>query len=167
MPCLLALWVLLWLGFFADKPVLALSPELEASFQEQLLWIAERSPAYTWGGSESLERGLDCSGYIFLAAKWAGIPGVKRTTSRRMAEGEDGWEGDETTFAQKKATDIVFYTWQLHFDRPDGHTGAVVRYRDRLGLAHASSGKRRVVVVPFEGVLRDDISRIKRLRMGE
>lgn len=143
-----------------------LSKALSASFERELCAIAMLKPEYVWGGYQDPNRGLDCSGYIYLAAKWAAIPGPKRTTANRMARGLDGWDGKTIRpIRDADRGDLVFWTWKGS-SRKYGHVGAVVlgRKSGLLEAAHASSGHKSVVVVPFRGALLTDIEFFRRLK---
>lgn len=152
--------------FLLARDAVGLSDALTASFERELYAIAMLKPEYVWGGYQDPSKGLDCSGYIYLAVKWAAIPGPKRTTAKRMAEGRDGWDGS-TIKPIKDADrgDLVFWTWKGS-KRKYGHVGAVVlgRKSKLLEAAHASSGHKSVVVVPFSGALLTDIEFFRRLR---
>jgi cell wall-associated NlpC family hydrolase len=140
-----------------------LGPHYRTIFIRELNFIIHKAPKYTWGGStEDLSKGLDCSGYIFRAAKWAGMP-VRRTTSQRMAMGQSGWISREVSFEERKDTDLVFWTFSR--ERPNGHVGVVLKRGDHV--SHASGSRNRVVLDRFKGVLLTDINQIKRLTIGD
>lgn len=148
----------------------ALSHELQASFVRETRTILRRSPRYVWGGSTSEEKGLDCSGGIFLAATRAKIPGISRTTSRNMALGLGGWTGRTVAgLYDWSPGDLVFWTWRNKPERPDGHVGEIhVGLKSGLPEAiHASYSKGRMISSPFRGSMLRDISRIRRLNAGE
>jgi hypothetical protein len=116
-------------------------------------------------GSEDLERGLDCSGYMYLAAKWAGIPGVTRTTAYRMAMGFGGWIGRDVSLDAADECDLTF--WTMEDDRPHGHVGAFLR--DPAGkrkVTHASYS-RGVILEDLNQRLMKDLSKVRRLTIGE
>jgi cell wall-associated NlpC family hydrolase len=143
-----------------------LSDGFSVAFERELYAIADLHPQYLWGGYQDPKKGLDCSGYIYLARKRAGDPNAKRTTAYRMSLGKDGWDGN--TINQIKEADrgdLVFWTWKGS-QRKCGHVGAVVlgRKSGLLEAAHASSGRNSVVVVPFRGSLLTDIDIFRRLR---
>jgi cell wall-associated NlpC family hydrolase len=143
-----------------------MGPGVTASFERELYAIADLKPAYLWGGYQDTNKGLDCSGYIYLAARWAAIPGLHRTTAIRMAKGLDGWDGTTLkSISNADRGDLVFWTWKGS-RRKCGHVGAVVlgRKSGLLEAAHASSGRNSVVVVPFRGGLLTDIDIFRRLR---
>jgi hypothetical protein len=129
-------------------------------FERELQKIIDRRPRYVWGGSESEAKGLDCSGYIFLAARRAGL-NVRRTTAIRMAEGESGWKGMTLSSIDKDHLDLIFWTFKT--ERPHGHVGAVWQHPKQA--THASSSKGCVVVAPIKGPLEDNISLIRRLEL--
>jgi cell wall-associated NlpC family hydrolase len=141
----------------------ALGDGYKRLFIRELNFIIHIRPRYSWGGaSEDLSKGMDCSGFMFRAAKWAGMP-VRRTTSRRMAMGEGGWIGRRIDWKQRQVTDLVFWTFKR--ERPNGHVGVILK--DKNHCAHASGSRNQVVVDKFNGVLRNDLSGIKRLTIGD
>jgi len=134
-------------------------------FKQNIQTIINAHPRYVWGESTRESRGLDCSGYIFLGAKRAGMP-VSRTTSRNMRRGLGGWNGVDIMFHSTEELDIIW--WTFTSARPDGHIG--ILWRDRSGLpavTHSSSTQKGVVVGYLEGALFRDISAIRRLIIGD
>ena len=88
----------------------ALAPQYETALKQNLWLIIWKHPKYTWGGAESEEKGIDCSGYLYLAAKRAGIP-VRRTTAIQMEAGLAGWTGKNVTLDDAGELDILWWTW--------------------------------------------------------
>jgi hypothetical protein len=155
--------LLLFSAFFGwQSRAEALGPGYARAFHWELKCIIELKPKYLWGGSTDEKKGLDCSGYVFLAAKRAGMP-VRRTTSDRMAEGECGWEGVRVFRDEVRHLDLVF--WTMKEKRPNGHVG--VFYLDADHVTHASSKHNRVVVVPVQGILETAITGCSRLSIGD
>lgn len=144
----------------------ALSSRYAESFRKNLWLIIERHPHYTWGGSESEQKGVDCSGYLYLAAKRSGIP-VKRVTAIQMRVGAGGWSGKDIGLEHAGELDIVFWTWKESPNRPHGRVGAFItgRQSDLLEVTHSSSSK-GVVVQELKGQLFKDISAIRKLDIG-
>ncbi len=142
-------------------------PEWVDSFEFQLAAIERMAPKYVWGGSESPEKGLDCSGYLYLAAKWAGIPGVRRTTSERMSKGLDGWKSVEIGLSQAGKGHLAF--WTMKPERPAGHVGAFTNPKDEeyKAVYHASSSYGRVVRKPLDGVLLEKLEQVRELTIGD
>jgi hypothetical protein len=140
-----------------DPPTAA---ETALAFERELQNIIDKKPAYVWGGSESEEKGLDCSGYIFLAARRSGL-NVNRTTAFRMAQGDSGWKGMTLSSVDKDHLDLIF--WTFTSERPHGHVGAVWEHPKQA--THASGSKGCVVVAPIQGPLEKNISRIRRLEL--
>ncbi len=134
------------------------------SFKRQLHFIIAKHPRYTWGGSD-LVAGVDCSGYIFLAAKWAAIPGVTRTTAHRMAQGLGGWDSKKIHMDQPSECDLIFWTFTA--TRPCGHVGAFLEDRDKGLLVTHASASRGVVLEKLRGVLASSASLIRRLTIGD
>lgn len=166
---LLLLCACLWLCSCATSD--ALEPGLKQSFKTALKDIAAKKPVYLKGGASDIKKGLDCSGYIYLAGKWAGIPELKRSTAARMAQGFDGWLGSQVLLMQATDCDLPFWTWKTNPLRVNGHVGAFLtgepkerRGRNGLSIAHASP--RGVVIVPFKYTFLDDLSLIRRLSIG-
>lgn len=145
----------------------ALSPQYERWFARELAFIvgkAERDLVpYRWGRSGSdLTKGLDCSGYMYRAARWAGMP-VKRTTARRMAMGSGGWIGVIVARGDRKPTDLAFWTFDQK--RPNGHVGAI--FGDSNHVTHASPSRNKVLVDKLKGILVSKLSRLARLTLGD
>jgi cell wall-associated NlpC family hydrolase len=142
-----------------------LAAHYQWAFRSQLAFILAKHPKYAWGGAGDPEKGLDCSGYLFLAAKWAGIPGITRTTSAKMAEGLGGWTSREITVRQAKECDLVFWTFRKH--RPNGHVGAFLNDGNgRRSVTHAGT-RNGVVLEALEGQLLERMTRVRKLTIGE
>ncbi len=151
--------------YFAGHDAWGLGPEYKESLKRQLTFIIAKHPQYTWGGAESLEQGLDCSGYLFLACKWAGIPGITRTTAWRMSLGLGGWHGKDIHLDDADECDLTF--WTFNEQRQNGHVGAVVRGLDgEIHVTHASS-RRGVVLDDLDGVLVQRLTKLRRLTIGD
>lgn len=160
-PLCLALLFIAFSG--SEYRVEALGDSYKTLFIRELNFIIFKGPKYTWGGSSTnLQKGLDCSGYIFRAAKWAGMP-VRRTTSSKMAIGQCGWVSRPVKWENRAVTDLVF--WTFKHSRPDGHVGVIVM--DANHVTHSSGSRKRVVVDRFKDELRTKLSRIRRLTIGE
>lgn len=157
---------LLLVLFFVTSDLFALSDGYKRCLKRELTFIIAKHPRYAWGGASDLERGLDCSGYLFLAAKWAAIPGVKRTTAYRMSLGLDGWAGREVLPGEADECDLPFWTWRTNPVRVNGHVGAFLKDRGQLKVTHAST-RNGVVLVPWQGVFRRDLSVVRRLTIGD
>ena len=144
----------------------ALDGHYAESFRKNLWLIIDRHPHYSWGGSESEQKGVDRSGYLYLAAKRSGIP-VKRVTAIQMRAGNGGWTGKDINLERAVELDIVFWTWKESPNRPHGHVGAFItgRQSDLLEVTHSSSS-RGVVVQELKGQLLRDISTIRKLDIG-
>ncbi len=156
----LALSLLVFFGCVSR--VEALGAKYGNWFKRNLTFIVAKHPRYVFGGSGSdLTSGLDCSGYIFRAAKWSGMP-VRRTTARRMALGEGGWIGRNSTIDNACELDLVWWTFKA--TRPNGHIGAI--FNDSRHVTHASSS-RGVVVDRLQGVLIQKITKVRRLTIGD
>lgn len=150
------------------------SPEaadLKRAFEKELIVIIDKHPAYVWGGCESEEKGLDCSGYLFLAAKRAGIP-VKRTTASAMYYGQGGWDAHHVKgwLDNGDHCDLVWWTWKTKDGtakphRPYGHVGVFLigKKSGLIEVTHAS-GSKGVVLEPLKGSLITDMAGVKRLR---
>ena len=158
-----------FLALFTFSPRCEAMPaEWQDSFREALQLIIDMRPKYTWGGAESLDKGLDCSGYIFLACKWAGIPGITRTTALNMARGMGGWQGDDVEWHQSEPLDLIWWTFPSKPDRIHGHVGVLWYDNDGYHMVtHASASRNRVVVDKLRYSLWDDISKIRHLTIGD
>ena len=106
-------------------------------------------------------KGVDCSGYLYLAGRRAGMP-VKRSTSKRMAQGLDGWVGKDVPSGKEQELDLPFWTFKP--DRPNGHVGV---FWEKGKVTHASPSRDRVVVDKLKGVLKSKLSLIRRLTLGD
>lgn len=150
------LWSLVWHGCIATHDAHALSLGERTSVLIEAEIILDKHPKYVFGGHESEERGLDCSGFVYLVYRRAGL-NVGRTTSRKMRLGLSGWDGVELDDEPFQVGDLVFWTWRGRPDRPDGHVGIIIRIGILEEVAHASA-RRGVVQDPVQGSLLDDIS---------
>ncbi len=139
----------------------ALSLEYAKAFGRELQSIINKNPRYLWGGSSDESKGLDCSGYLFLAARRAGMP-VRRTTAGLMAEGHGGWTGKTVAFEDVDGLDLVFWTFKN--SRPNGHVGAGW---DAGGKVTHASFRRGVVIDEFKGRLKSAVTKIIRLTLGD
>ena len=140
---------------------------LRQSFERELKAIIRSKPIYVWGGCESESKGLDCSGYIFLAAKRSGLL-VKRVTAFEMEAGRGGWDCVNIgKLRDADDCDLVWWTWRDKPNRPHGHVGAfILGFKSGLlEVTHASSAQKHVVCEPLKGKLETEISSIKRLRV--
>lgn len=150
---------------FAGHEAWGLAEHYKRSLKCQLQFIIDKHPKYAWGGSSDLEKGLDCSGYLFLAAKWAGIPGITRTTSARMAEGLGGWTSRQIDPKEARECDLVF--WTFREERQNGHVGAFLNDSDgRRAVTHAGVSK-GVVLEALKGMLLENLSQVRRLTIGD
>lgn len=164
--------------------------EWTASFVRGLNKGVAANYKYVWGGYDPTKfiwdtkkkrkaKGLDCSGFaawamedeVNRAAREAGIPGVRRTTSARMARGLDGWAGvdhpgdNADSWLLNAAEGDLAWTFSDY-----GHVGGLLcdPATGAPGYAHAS---------PTRGVVRDDIkatgwpikdfSKVRRLTIGD
>lgn len=154
-------------GVLTPCDSLGLSERYRHSFANNLKTIIDSKAAYVWGGAESEQKGLDCSGYIYLAARRSGMP-VKRTTALFMERGLGGWSGKPLRLEDCEETDLIWWTWKTSPSRVHGHVGVFLVDRDSglLEVTHASSGK-GVVIQPLTGKLLRDISSIRRLTIGD
>ncbi len=136
------------------------------SFRKNLWLIIDRHPVYSWGGSESERKGLDCSGYIYLAAKRSGIP-VRRVTAMQMRQGLGGWIGRDTDLGHAGELDLVWWTWIDKPHRPHGHVGVFLigRRSELLEVTHSSSSH-GVIIQELKGMFLRDISDIRNLVIG-
>lgn len=152
--------------FFLNGTCHGLSEGYIHSLRDNLRMIIDRKPAYVWGGSQSEAKGLDCSGYIYLAARRSGMP-VKRTTALFMEKGLAGWSSRKMTLDDSDELDLIWWTWKDTPSRIHGHVGVFLVNRDSglLEVTHSSS-KRGVVIQPLVGSLLRDVSSVRRLRLG-
>ncbi len=151
--------------FFAGPDAWALTPAYRSSLKRQLTFIVAKHPKYSWGGSDSLDLGLDCSGYIFLASKWAGIPGITRTTALRMSLGLGGWQGKDIDRSQADECDLSFWTFKE--ERLNGHVGAFLCGPDNaMQVTHASL-RRGIVLDRLDGLLLQKLTKVRRLTIGD
>ena len=150
--------------FFAGAKAVALSNDYKASLKRELNFLIKQNPKYVWGGTSELSGGLDCSGYMFLACKRAGIPGVTRTTSFRMSLGLGGWTGQEIGVARAEDCDLVF--WTFYSNRPDGHVGILMSSGRTPSFTHASF-RHGVVLRELKGPFILNLTKVRRLTIGD
>lgn len=161
--CLLSFW--LSVLCCAGHDAWCLSEHYKKSLKNQLLFIVRKHPKYLKGGASDLQQGLDCSGYVYLAARWAGIPGITRTTAFRMSQGFGGWSGKDINLSHAHECDLLF--WTFHKSQPFGHVGVLLRGSlCRTQAAHASA-RLGVVLRPLKGSLTQNLSKVRRLTIGE
>ena len=151
------LWFSVFPGCFATPDAEALTASDRVAVWREARIIVEKRPRYKWGGSVNEELGLDCSGFVFLVYRRAGLC-VGRTTSRNMRMGLSGWGGTDVRDGAMLVGDLIFWTWRQRPDRPDGHVGIVMRSGTRIDVvAHASPG-RGVILEALHGRLKEEIS---------
>jgi hypothetical protein len=132
------------------------------SLKKQLQIIIVMKPPYKWGGLDPVN-GIDCSGYVFLAFKRAGIPGVTRTTSVRMAQGLGGWKGADVSWLDAEECDLIF--WSFKPDRPNGHVGVLMLVAPAW-VTHSGTSK-GVGPAALQGCFLEKISKIRRITIGD
>lgn len=141
----------------------------EASFLRYMHHFSDQGIPYVRGGRdfERPQRGLDCSGAVFVAARMSGAR-VHYMPSADMQRGRGGWGNgidlgagpDGLQLAQPG--DLLWWT----FDDPHGHTGVVTRDRNGWpGVAHASTSRHRMVVDAIQGTLHTRVSWVRRPRI--
>jgi cell wall-associated NlpC family hydrolase len=145
-------------SFGAAYRVEAMSSALEKAWTVELETIISRHPHYQWGGATDEVKGLDCSGYLYLAARRAGFP-VRRTTAKRMLEGNEGWVNIAVFPAERKPLDLGGWSFRKRFD----HIGLI--WKTPYTVTHSSS-RRGVVVDELRGALVQYAESIKRLTLG-
>lgn len=149
----------------AGREALALADPYRRSLQRQLGFLVAKKPPYAWGGAADPVKGLDCSGYLYVAVRQAAIPGVTRTTALRMSSGAGGWIGRDVHPEEAQSCDLAF--WTFNPTRPNGHVGAFLRTTDNeLGVTHASPA-RGVVLERLTGRLNTCLTKIRRLTIGD
>jgi cell wall-associated NlpC family hydrolase len=151
--------------FFAGPDAWGLDECYKRSLQRQLEFIIAKHPKYVAGGADDPDKGLDCSGYVYLAAKWAGIPGICRTTSLKMSQGLCGWTGVDIGLDSADVCDLPFWTFEPH--RPNGHVGVFLRDPNGWPAATHASSRRGVVLDALQGKLLRDLTKVRRLTIGD
>lgn len=162
------LFVFVWLGFTPVPDAHSLDKVFAERFKRNLQIIIRAHPSYKWGGSTSERDGLDCSGYIYLAAKRSAWP-VYRTTAHDVALGNGGWKGYPITLNEADECDLCFWRWvdkYGHQSKEDVHMGALLRDDDGLP-AVTHSGSRGVVRDQLRGKLLRDMTKVKHLTIGD
>lgn len=158
---------LLLLCFFCAYPgyAFSLSNSYKNTLKSNLYIIIDKHPKYVWGGAEVEEKGLDCSGYLYLASKRSGLP-VKRVTSIMIEAGLGGWTSKKVELDDVEELDINFWTFKP--TRPHGHLGFYLEGRKTklLEITHSSSTK-GVVIEQLTPYLLRKTSSIKRLTLGD
>ena len=82
-----------------------------------------------------------------------------------MSRGFGGWEGRDIKKGEADECDLVF--WTFNENRPEGHVGVLLW--DGSGRRHAThSGSRRGVVLEIlDGWLIENLTKVRRLTIGE
>ena len=150
---------------FAGHDCYALSAKYRNAFKRQLEFIVAKNPRYIWGGSRDIASGLDCSGYLYLAAKWASVPGVTRTTACRMAVGLGGWTSRTISMEDSQECDLIFWTFSP--SRPHGHVGAFLKTGQKIRTVTHASSRCGVIAEPLSNLSVKSVSRVRRLTIGE
>lgn len=162
----LMLVILLWFLVF---PVRALAPEYKVSLTNELNWFILQKPRYVMSNSikpdDPISMGVDCSRYLFLACKRAGIP-VLRTTSLGISRGQAGWLGKDIELDDAEALDVPFWTFKA--ERPHGHVGIfLVSDKSKLlEVTHSSPSRGGIVLEQLKGKLLTGISKVRHLTIG-
>jgi hypothetical protein len=148
-----------------SQEAMALSLSYKEALRHNLNIIIDLHPKYVWGGSEIEGKGLDCSGYLYLAAKRSGMP-VKRVTSIMIESGLGGWSSKKISLDDVDEFDINFWTFKPA--RMHGHLGfyLVSRKSGLLEITHSSSSK-GVIIQPITPYLLKTTSSIRRLTLGD
>lgn len=174
-PFCLVVWV--FALFCCSSAANALPDAWQSSFAYHLRQGAKAGYAYVWGGrgpdvlvydtkAKRWAKGVDCFFFVYMSAKNAGIRGVRIVTSRAAAQGKGGWTGKDISLAEVEPTDLGFVIWHAN----DGsHMGVFLVGEESalLEYFHASSGKRRVINVPFPPLLPLGEWKFRRLTIGD
>jgi hypothetical protein len=162
-----ARWIIICIILLISLNCYGLGNPYSESFRKNLWLIIDRHPGYFWGGAEDEKKGVDCSGYIYLAAKRSGVP-VKRVTAIQMRTGLGGWLGKDTDLGNAGELDLVWWTWIDKPHRPNGHVGVFLigRRSELMEVTHSSSSH-GVIIQELKGQLFRDISAIRRLDVGD
>lgn len=161
-------WLFLLAAFFiawhGSGPTVSwgLDNATKARLSREIQELVRKSPKYVWGGSESYEKGLDCSGMLYFACRRAGLL-VSRTTARNMALGRCGWNFD--LIELRGADELDIWWWTFTEDRPFGHVGIAFGHKDSWpAVVHASQSRGRVVQDAIKGWVISDNAQIGRLK---
>jgi len=163
-------FIIIVLLFLWCIPAKALAPEYAASWEKELNFMILKNPKYVMSDKikpdDPIESGVDCSRYMYLTARRAGIP-ISRTTARDMATGGGGWLGKDVKSDDADHLDLSFWTWSGSA-RTYGHVGAfmVGPKSGLLEVTHASE-TRGVVLDKLKGKLLTDLTKVRRLILGD
>ena len=164
------LFLIIILLFLWITSARALAPEYVASWEKELQFMILKNPKYVMSDKikpdDPIEFGVDCSRYMYLTAKRAGIP-VLRTTALEMSMGHAGWSGKDIKIDDADNLDMAWWTWSGS-NRVCGHVGAFM-IGPKSGLVevtHASE-KRGVVLDKLVGKLVTDLTKVRRLIIGD
>jgi hypothetical protein len=81
-----------------------------------------------------------------------------------MAYGLGNWVGKEVSEKDADELDVMWWTWKNKPERPFGHVGTVLLFKNgTFGITHASMGRGFIVHDKYEGVLVRDRARIRRI----
>lgn len=148
---------------------------------DKAFWIHRQQPKYVsdWRikPHEALTKGVDCSMFDYLAAHFAGIPGIERVDAASMRKGLGGWRGHDLPgkLRDAQAGTLPFYKWRdVKTRKPKSnklsdHTGVHVRHPDTgdPSVLHASSGRGKTALVPIGGVFVSDLECVRELTIGD
>lgn len=158
------IWILTIILAFLPTDLMALGKAYSVALNQQLQIIIIKHPRYVWGGSEDESKGLDCSGYIYLAAKRAGMP-IHRTTSLEMARGHGGWIGTDILYTDAKELDFVWWTFKT--TREHGHIGILLRSKSGSPAVTHASESRGVVVDEIKESTFRHLSKVRKITLGD
>jgi hypothetical protein len=141
----------------------ALDEQYAWAWARQLSMLIEMHPRYAHGGT-TVQGGMDCTGYVGIAAKWAGMP-VKRSTTIRMLAGFDGWLAKPVPLHGVVELDLVWFT----IKRPNQHVGVVWDAEPGKPKTFTHSGSSTGVTVSDleKGYWADKATATRRLTIGD
>jgi hypothetical protein len=163
--------IIIALVTFYASTCFALAPNIELSVKQKVDVILAKSTLYVWGAKGEEKDGIqrfDCSGYLHYCFFTSGVP-LKRSTAYRMKLGLDNWIGKDIDIYDARDVDIPYWSWRTSPNRPFGHVGMILigKKSKLLEVTHASSGKKKVVMHPLEGIFIRDLAGIRRLTYGD
>lgn len=175
--------LLLCCSFSSPTPeAWALASPYARAMEREARWVIAQHPRYLYGGNK-LDKGIDCSYFVYLVCKRAGIIGLQRLSADDIYHAQDGWKNITINIKDAEQLDMLFWIWQKKGGKPYELTESLKLLKtkakriDHMGLVltgksgllevgHMSSSKGGIIT-PFRGTLERDCVGVRRLTIGD